>query len=131
MGNFKLPIYQMKTATLIALVAVVKADDPKPPAKKAIGTACTEGGTDFCGPTDGDDKMCCGIAAGGKVDLADGSAGTQVVPNVVICNSQPAVDYTGVVYSAGADDAKIEVKATYPLASFTCLSGAKALVASA
>ena len=110
----------------IAIIAVVRAADP---AVQPVGTACSVGGTTACGPVD---TTCCGIATMGMVDNADGTASKQAVPNAIICNSNPtAADWKATIYSTGAGDTLVEIKATYPKAGFTCLSGASALVASA
>merc|ERR1712166_718291 len=115
MGNYLLnnKIYLMKFIAL-AIIAVVKAQDA--PTAKAVGTGCKVGGTDFCGPTD---TMCCGIAANGMVmDASTPPVATKTpAANLVMCNKKPAGDDT--------------ISAMWPGANFECLSGAKALIASA
>ena len=109
----------------LAIIAVVKAQDA--PTAKAVGTGCKVGGTDFCGPTD---TMCCGIAANGMVmDAATPPAATKTpAANLVMCNKKPAGDdFTGPIGKVGDDT----ISAMWPGANFECLSGAKALIASA
>ena len=109
----------------VALVAVVNAEaDPVTP--KPNGTACTfVSETDtFCGAVD---STCCGVAAGGTVVGSDPAVAG---PNLVVCNSRtaagaltPGTDFTSKDFTG--------VSVMYPGASFNCMAGAKALIASA
>ena len=110
----------------------VNPPKPTPPADSNIGKACTSA-DDACGNADGKTDYCCGVASGGKVLDVTGSKVTNTdAPNIVICNKTPsdtvkAVDFTDLI--TGTDGTM--VTALYPGDDFKCMSGAKALLASA
>lgn len=105
---------------------------PPKPTDANVGTPCTKA-SDKCGNADGKSDYCCGIAAGGMVYQVDGKTVTTTkAPNIVICNGNPDGDKKPIDYSdlmEGPDGTLVTAK--YPSGQFTCLSGAKALVASA
>ena len=107
----------------------VEPNPPPPPTYPAnIGTQCTSA-EDKCGNTDDKTDNCCGYFTGGMILEKDGKTDTKrAAPNVVVCNMKtPDVDFVTLYKDADG----VMVTANYPKGNFTCLSGAKAIVASA
>ena len=70
---------------------------------------------------------CCGTATGGMLVGSDGKDTTMAANNAVICGKR-----TAIAVQAGYLDANgQQVTIDYPSTGFTCVAGAKALVASA
>lgn len=109
----------------------VNPPKPDPPADANIGKACSKA-TDKCGNADGKTDYCCGIASGGKVLDKTGKTPTGAnAPNIVICNKNAAGDAKAVDFEDYYEANGVLVSAIYKGDNFTCLSGAKALAASA
>ena len=117
----------MKSFALAALLSVVLADDPAPVAKP-VGTTCTASAD--CGDAT---TMCCGIFAAGKMcktaactDITSATA----TPNILGCNMSDKTKMEDFVLIQPNADKSVMTWTQYPKASFTCMSGAKALAAS-
>merc|ERR1719263_221100 len=106
---------------LVALVGIASAQSTP----KDVGTACTK--SSECGDTD---KMCCGVAAGGKMcatDACTDMSSKATVPNIMICNNRET--HADFIVKQANYDGKKTVYAKYAAGDFNCMSGAKALVA--
>lgn len=115
--------------------------DPAPTYPKPLGVACK--GTDdnasgkTCGNTDDKTDYCCGVMTGGVLMGNDNKPTTQAVtPNIVVCNYDPGADGESGENKPSdiidqIEDNGVRVTAKYDGAKFVCLTGAKALVASA
>ena len=108
-------------------------EPPKPddPTDKNVGTPC-KSADDKCGNADDKTDYCCGVATGGKVLDVTGKTPTAIDgPNILICNGNPDGDKKPVDYTSYAIYDTNVVTILYPAGKFTCMSSAKALIASA
>ena len=104
---------------------------PTPPTDKWIGVACKLE-DDNCGDLDGVTTHCCGVAQLGVLVDDEGKNTVKNAPNLVVCNVGAApIDITNeLAMGVGIDGKEILITAFYSGHNFTCLSGAKSLIAS-